>query len=323
MAATAAQVAAVGIWVDQFAAQMDQIRERLATALRVLYAGFGGWYNDDLVDRIARETARLLVADIDIVQGLADAYAANVLHQITGEAITIPPTRLPETRNGADLVGVYRRPAERYRHLVAVGEAPADAEAKALRRLERMTNMDLAIAARDAQLAQYGVRHDDGGRRTIGQYRRIVHPELARTGTCGLCIVASDRIYSTDELMPLHPGCNCTTAPVEGEVDPGNSLNNLALEQLYADAGSTRAEELRQTRYQINDHGEYGPVISRAGDEFKGPADVKPLEEDVDRARRMLDQTLPVLADMRASNTPSDVLGYQERLVERLQQIAA
>jgi hypothetical protein len=320
MAATEAQVAAVGIWVDQFAAQMDQLRTRLASALLVLYAGFDGWYDDDLVERIARETVRLLVADIDIVQGLADSYATQVLHQITGEPITIPPTRLPEIRNGADLVGVYRRPAEHYRHLVAVGNPPAEAEAKATRRLERMTNIDLAIAARDAQLAQYGVRQTDG---QLGQYRRIVHPELARTGTCGLCIVASDRIYSTAELMPLHPNCHCTTAPVVGDVDPGNSLNNLALQQLYADAGSTAAAELRQTRYQVNDHGEYGPVITRAGDDFKGPGDVKPLEEDVDRARRMLDQTLPVLAEMRARNTPADVLGYQERLVERLQQIAA
>lgn len=316
MAPTPTQVAAVGVWVDQFAAQMDELKARLSAALGALYRGFDGWYVDRVVDEIARQTVALLRADIDLVQGLADQYSANVLHEITGDPITIRPAQLPEIRNGVDLVGVYRRPIEQYRHRVATGMDPAEAEDKAARRLDRMAAIDLAIAQRDAQIGQYQAKQ-------IGQYRRIVHPELARTGTCGLCIVASDQIYSSAELMPLHPNCHCTTAPVVGEEDPGNSLNNLALSQLYADAGSNRAEELRQTRYQVNEHGEYGPVISFAGDDFKGPADVRPLEDDPDRARAMLESAIPTLERMRTGSGSAQALAYQERLVDRLQQIAA
>lgn len=315
MALTAEQVAAVGIWVDQFAAGMDQLKARIDAGLRVLYRGFDGWYEDRLVDEIARQTVDLLETDLDIVEGLAENYAANVLHELTGDPITILPTRLPQTRGGVDLVGVYRRPVEQYRHRVAVGMVPGEAREKSLRRLDRMVGMDLALAGRDAAVGQYEAKQ-------VTTYRRVVHPELSRTGTCGLCIAASDRIYTTADLMPLHPGCHCTTAPIDGEDDPGNSLNNLNLAQLYADAGSTRAEELRQTRYQINDHGEYGPLLGFAGDGFKGPADTKPLEEDPERALRMLKLALPTLEKMRREG-PADALGYQERLVDRLQQITA
>ena len=37
----------------------------------------------------------------------------------------------------------------------------------------------------------------------IRAYRRVIHPELSKGGTCGLCIAASDRIYFVDDLLAL------------------------------------------------------------------------------------------------------------------------
>jgi hypothetical protein len=38
-------------------------------------------------------------------------------------------------------------------------------------------------------------------------YRRVIHPELSKSGTCGLCVAAADRIYYVDDLMPIHTNC--------------------------------------------------------------------------------------------------------------------
>jgi hypothetical protein len=148
----------------------------------------------------------------------------------------------------------------------------------------------------------------------------VLRPELSDDGACGLCIVAADRVYTVGTLMPIHPPtCRCQTMPIVGDLDPGYSLNRADLERLYADAGSTNAEELRRTRYRVDMHGEHGPVFSRQGDAFRGPDQV-PLENDPARARRMLDKAMPVLDRMeRHGDTPA--LAYQRDLVARLRRI--
>jgi hypothetical protein len=62
-------------------------------------------------------------------------------------------------------------------------------------------------------------------------------------------------------------------------------------------------------------------VLTKVGDKFRGPSSVA-LEDDPARARRMLDKTLPVLAQMEAEGRPDEVLDYQRGLVARLQAIA-
>jgi hypothetical protein len=159
----------------------------------------------------------------------------------------------------------------------------------------------------------------------VKRYRRVLRPELSVTGSCGLCIAASDRIYRVRELMPIHPpSCKCTTLPIVGDDDPGRSLNRVDLDRLYAEAGSTAAADLRRTRYKVNEHGEFGPVLTRAGDSFRGPGNV-PLENDPERAARMLEKILPVLdsLEVRAA-AGEDVTGpliYQRELAERLREI--
>jgi hypothetical protein len=127
-------------------------------------------------------------------------------------------------------------------------------------RLRRQVETDLQLANTTAsQQVMYAAAEAEG-------YRRVIHPELSQDGrgTCGLCIVASDRIYSRQELLPLHAGCHCGVLPIIGGRDHGQTINRGDLSKLYAAAGSTRAEQLRETRVRVDEHGELGPVLSYA-----------------------------------------------------------
>ncbi len=65
------------------------------------------------------------------------------------------------------------------------------------------------IANTDAQLTAHRIALGRFESRGVTQYRRVIHPELSKTGTCGLCAVASTRTYHTSALMPLHSNCKC------------------------------------------------------------------------------------------------------------------
>jgi hypothetical protein len=133
----------------------------------------------------------------------------------------------------------------------------------------------MTLAQRAAYTAALERLQGDAG---ITGYRRILHPELSRTGSCGLCIVASDQVYKTSELMPLHNLCKCTVLPIIGALDPGSSLNNLTLADLYAAAGdSTHAHDLKRVKVTVRQHGEYGPVLVIAGQQFTGLDDLLPV----------------------------------------------
>ena len=98
----------------------------------------------------------------------------------------------------------------------------------------------------------------------VTHYRRVIHPELSKGGTCGMCVVASDRVYKTGTLMPIHANCECTVAPIAGDDDPGHRINAADLRRLYGDAGGTGRAGLKRTRYRIDEHGELGPVLTPA-----------------------------------------------------------
>lgn len=97
----------------------------------------------------------------------------------------------------------------------------------------------------------------NSGVRGITGWRRVIHPELSKGGTCGLCVVAAaGRRYTTSNLKPLHDGCQCGTLPITADSDPGDALNRVDLGSLYDDAGGTTdGWTLKQTRYQTGPDG--------------------------------------------------------------------
>ena len=325
MALTAEQVAAASLWLDQYVNAAEQTKEAAARAAQASWLGFEAWYSATATAALAAEMAQMSQAGQDIVAGSAQQFIANIVAIVRGtRPVTIPRPRTPVIRNGAPLPLVHTRPAETYKRAVALGKTHEAALNLAVQRAAQTQLTDLTLAERAAQqsvMEQLGVT----------TFRRIVRPELSETGSCGLCIAASDRIYTVATLMPIHPpSCKCKTMPIVGDNDPGRSLNKADLKRLYADAGgddgpSTAAKDLRRTRYRVDEHGEFGPYISKAGDNFRGPNKVA-LEDDPERAAHMLSKAEPVLATLenraRLGEDVAGPLAYQRDLVSRLRGIA-
>lgn len=233
----------------------------------------------------------MVVSAQDQVRRLTESYLranAQLLGAVIPEGTGMEAPAYP--RFGVTPLEVWSRPAETFRYMVSKGNAPSRAKALALKRVEAMAEKEVALAQRDQSAVfakalgieqeSYGFKAPEKaparpaaptapkGVKVIG-YRRIVHPELSRTGTCGLCMVAATRIYTLGELMPLHDNCKCTVAFVTETEDPGEALNNIDLSQLYGKAGSTSAKDLSAVRVATYTSGELGPVLTRGGVEVK------------------------------------------------------
>jgi hypothetical protein len=308
----------VAEWLTRFTVSTERVKTAAESTIRGMWASVDDWYNEPLITSLAAEAAEMSLASQQTVAGATSQYVSMVTGLLSDKVQPIPALRLPAVRRGADLKVVHSRPAEEYRRAIATGRSPNEALSQALGRAGGLAVTDLSLTQRQAQ---------DRMMQALGvtQYRRVVRPELSESGTCGLCIAASDRMYNVGTLLPIHPPhCKCVTMPVVDGVDPGRSLNSEDLKQLYTDAGSTKAEDLKRTRYKVNEHGEFGPIIGRAQDSFRGPRSVA-LEDDPDRAQRMLDKTLPVLDSLEtraaAGEDVTGPLGYQRELVARLRRI--
>lgn len=269
-------------WVDQFAAHSDALKQQLVKAILASYVGVN-FYSAAEVSAAAQQATVASNAQALQQAGLASAYVAFVSSLISGENLPAPTLVLPALRNGADMTNVFSRPAKLFRRLRSQGIEPAEAFRQAMQLAAQISDMNMTLAQREAYQQTFAKLEDRVG---ITGYRRIVHPELAKTGSCGLCIVASDQVYNTSFLLPIHDRCNCTVLPIIGEIDPGNSLNNLTLGDFYGAAGpfsgspgttaSTHAHDLKRVRVVINEHGEYGPVLGVEGQHFTGPDDLAP-----------------------------------------------
>lgn len=262
--------------VDAYAARRDR-----ATAAAVSYAttqldGFDGWYDRSATASFAARIAARVRGVQGQVAGATDAFLARTLALQSGRPVR--PAGAIDVRGGlrrgVDPLEVYGRTADTYRFRIAEQDPPVEALQRATVRLQVMVEMDVALAARDqasATLSRSTV--------AVAGYRRVIHPELAKGGSCGLCIAASDRVYAVAELLPIHERCNCTVLPILGDMggdgDPGLRINADDLARLYEEAGGTAGKALKRTRYVVVEHGELGPLLRVDGQKFRGPDDVE------------------------------------------------
>jgi hypothetical protein len=259
-----------------------------------------------------------------------DRAASTVTYTGPGDGVKVSTADM-STR------AIFERPAETYRYVVSKGGV--DAAKQASDRIDSLIDDNLMLSQRLAQqqvLAQ-AVNLDDNGNhrgkhgvKVIG-YRRVIHPEQSRGGTCGMCIAASDRIYKVAQLMPIHAHCKCTIAPVTEDHDPADDVNAVDLRQLYKHAGGNTGAHLKRTRYQVDEHGELGPVLvpkskyKPRSDKSKRRAggnagiDSKP-ESKADVASRHLPLLEKSLADLRARGVAEDSsqVIYHKDQIERL-----
>lgn len=255
--------------VDAYANKQDELDARAVNAVRAALTNFTGWYSDAKVRDMAAQLVKQIESTQRLTASLTNAYLQRVAAGVVGQAVgAVPLVSVADLRAGTDHVEVYERLGMQYRYAASQGAAPAEALATTLARGVAMGQMDNLLAFR-GQSRQF-LRASG----KIHGYRRVLRPELSRTGSCGLCAVASDNIYSVDDLMPIHEHCKCGVLPIAGGKDPGRTLNVAEYKGITDAAGGDTREALSRVKVAVHEHGELGPVLRVEDQHFRGPAEV-------------------------------------------------
>jgi hypothetical protein len=263
-AAASSTPASVEAQVDAFASARGTLAALTVRQVTLALAQFDGWYATGDITALSQRIAALVTAGARQTAALTDAYLSQVSTALAER--DVPPVGVTGVarRQGVDTDAAYGRLADTYRWRVAEGDEPEVARSKVNSRAEAMVDTDLGLAFRGQ--AQRFIEA-----RPVSSWRRVIRPEVSRGGTCALCVVAAERIYYKHDLMALHARCNCTVLPIIGGIDPGQRLNKADFATIYGAAGGTSTKALISSkgRYTVKEHGELGPVLVAAGDEFR------------------------------------------------------
>lgn len=229
-----------------------------------------GSYDDADVARYVATVAPLVVAAQAQAAVLTDAYLAIEggraplgidTATVTGGAV----------RAGAGPDVVYRRSFVDVWQALGNGTDWADAVSAGRARAEATAHTDVQLAMRAT--ANEVMRADE---RIVG-YRRVVSG-----ASCAVCVSASGQRYHRERLLPIHPHCDCTVAPIYASRDPGRVLNRQRVRDLEAgggpeswrergitvSGGEVLAADGEQLRTAVHEHGELGPLLANADHAF-------------------------------------------------------
>jgi hypothetical protein len=183
----------------------------------------------------------------------------------------VTPSAFAEPR-GVPTATVLARSIIQVRRSLGDGKLFMDAMSEGRSRAVQTAATEPVLSARAANQAAMRAQP-----RIVG-YRRV--PD---DGACKFCLLASTRRYTVADLMPIHPGCGCTVAPIIGTNDPGEVLDRGLVDQLMASdpalgaRGQNRETARRYAREQlaksnelvtVHDHGELGPTLYQSGLQF-------------------------------------------------------
>lgn len=192
-----------------------------------------------------------------------------------------PEWGLEDNRVAQDPAEVYGRVADGYRwSTTMLGDDPDKAQSKAAVRIATAAKTDVQLAVRAQYQKTMSAQGAEG-------WRRILHPELSQSGPCGLCVVAADRVYQTEDLLPIHSRCVCEVLPVYAGADPGITLNGDDLAAVYAAAGGNTREQLRRISVVLTEHGELGPTLVWGNQHYRSPEEVARNYASSRRTREM------------------------------------
>lgn len=327
------------------AVMAGQLTTQTIQMLLKLWSPFREWYDEDLViSRAARSATTVEVAQMNARKrqraymkfvykemGLTFPQAEAIDEKLVEAQIKIRGGVDVYPRLGVSPLDVWMRPAEQFRYQISKQLRDNDALIKALERVEIMGGTDLTLARREEMRAIYQATPKVHG------FRRVIHPELSEDGaSCGLCVVASSRIYFKAELLPIHDKCNCDTLPITDDSDPGRELNEEDLQRLYDEAGSNSAGDLIKTKVFYDEHGELGPILRNTAIKgHEGSAERRRKREKItpteiiNEQLRVLNAALQRLAERKAAGEEGldqsigwmrdrvSVLGRQAKAVER------
>lgn len=235
----------------------DAVRAVRARVLSFIQGTWGSLeqFRDPDIDRFIARVVPVVTGGQRQVAALTDGYLAALETKTLG--IPTRPLGIPadvvttQAMRGVAADIVYRRPAITVWMALAKGVSLDDAAGRGLTRA-------LAIGATDLQLARtHATRYAFANNDRIVGYRRVP----GGGNVCDLCSTASTQRYHVEDLMPIHNGCSCGVEPIYGTEDPGQVIDPSSFDNSDADV-------------VVHDHGELGPVLAVAGQNFKGPDDL-------------------------------------------------
>lgn len=310
---TAEQVAIAAASQAAFQQQQAQLRAQLAAALAAVWVGVAAAsaFNP-------AAAARFVNAVLPTSLGAQRAMVALTVAHLN--RLVLPPTPIvvaPATVTGAvlrgrDPVDYYERPFREIKWRLSQGKTLGQALDAGRRRAESIAQTDLQLAhthtARSyiAEAQERVARQRQQWSDLPPQFRNAVpRPTSGPNGTvvgwrrvlsnnpnhCALCILATTQRYRKPDLLPIHPGCGCTVAPLFDTdersdtrvLDPSlaQEIHNVIRRDLgseYVSAGGGVTGEKYaaggvERRYRdiviVREHGELGPVLGVRGHHFE------------------------------------------------------
>jgi hypothetical protein len=243
----------------RYAAVVKRVRQRVVDYLLTEFTRSGDYRDRDL-RRFVALAVPVVLAGQRQVSALTDAYLAQVLTTTLGRPVR--PSGASNDYPRPTAPGeVYARPYVEVRTKLSEGLRFPEAVSAGIARLKD-------IAATDMQLAKTHTARESFTRNGIQRYQRV----LTGSTSCALCYVASTQTYSRGDLLPIHPGCDCSVAPVAGDFDADAELR-ATHEAIEARFGSSdpggRAIDYRK-QLIVQEHGDMGPVLAVRGQHFSG-----------------------------------------------------
>ncbi|RTE50397.1 hypothetical protein [Actinobaculum sp. 352] len=261
----------------------------LTTRVRIRAAALTAWdampsLRDEAVEQlVAAVVPRVQAGQVQLAE-VTNAYLSQQARLLGYEvADSVVDARLVTGARGVAAAEVYERPAATVRAALAEGEPWEAARLAGRQRLASLVVSDLQLAARTQ--ARETLRGSG-----VSLYRRA----LTGRENCALCMLAATNVYGSADLMPIHPGCDCTVEPLPrgqthvqldqemvrqihsavyehtGAVDYGGREIDYRQIQLTTDSrGNISAAGEPVVR--VRQHGEYGPTLTWADHEFTGP----------------------------------------------------
>lgn len=245
------------------------------------------WWNDAIMLPVTGRAALNELAMIQASQSYGAAFARALLG-VKGNAVQLIYPRFNTTPWLKMMAPIRQYRAQAVKRATQPASWLDDSLADyAKDRLDLIVRQDAQASMNQQSLRDFRA---DG----IPTYVRVLHPELSRTGSCGLCAVASTRLYNTANLIPMHDRCVCGVAPWGEE---GLRLRTEDLKKVYAEAGPANRKNLAEVRVRFDSHGELGEVLSVGDAKKEGsdkPIDVLPpdVEKTQTQLRRMYDHAV-------------------------------
>lgn len=254
---------------ERYDALATSLRDRVVSFVLAAFDSLGE-YRDEQAAEFADRVLPIVLASQAQMGAVTDAYLAAMIADMFGGAAAGEPEALPEELRGVPPEEVYRRPFVQTWTALAAGKSFAESLGEGRHRLLSITETDLQLARTHAAR--------DAMRRSGAQFYRR---RLGSGKNCALCTIASTQRYRVADLMPIHPGCHCKPAPIEGNRDPGQIIDRALLEEAHdaiAAAGESVDRGGRAPDYRdliiTRQHGELGPLLAVRRQNFTGPKDI-------------------------------------------------